>query len=526
MTGNVLDNKKQNIILIILDGWGISDKKKGNAVYLAKTPNIDSYLKKYPSTTLFAHGKNVGLPDDQDGNSEAGHMNLGGGRIVKQDAVYISNSIKDGTFFKNTAFREAIEHTKRHKSKFHLMGLLSGKESPHMCPDHLYGLLELAKKEKIKPILHIFTDGRDSSQYGAIKFIRDLKKNFKNGEIVATISGRAYAMDRKKKWDNIEKVYNLLTLGKGIEAESVEEAITRAYNQGLTDEFIPPSVILKNKKPIATIDNNDSVVYFNLRSDRARELTKTFIQKEFEKMNFHAFNRKKKLKDIRFIVMTDFGPDLPGILTAFPSRDVINSLPLVINGLPQLYIAEAEKYAHVTFFFNGGFAKEVAGEKRIKIPSPEIDHYDKIPEMRASEVTRILKDKIKSKKYNFICVNYANPDMVGHTGNLKAGIKCCEYIDKFVGEIVNVAIKNNFISLVCADHGNIEEMINLKTGEVDTKHSKNQVPFILISNKKEHQKIKLKKNGILGDVAPTVLELMNIKKPKEMNGKSLIGKKR
>jgi 2,3-bisphosphoglycerate-independent phosphoglycerate mutase len=510
----------EKVILIILDGWGLSDDKEGNAIALAQTPNFDRYWAHYPHCKLNAHGKYAGLPDNQDGNSEAGHINLGGGRIILQDAVYISKSIKDGTFFKNPAFKDALIHTKKNGSNLHLMGLLSGQDSPHSYPDHVYALFELCQREKVRPILHLFTDGRDSSQHGAIKFYRDLKKNFKNGEVVSTICGRYYAMDRKKKWENIEKVYNLLTLGQGTKVESVEEAISHAYDQGLTDEFINPSIVVKDGKTMPTIDSNDSVIFFNLRSDRARELTKVFGQKDFTQMNPESFERKKSLKNIKFVEMTDFGPDLPNVLTAFPSRDIINSLPFIIDGMPQLYIAEAEKYAHVTFFFNGGWAKSVAGEERIRVPSPDVSNYDQIPEMNASEVTKILKEKIKGKKHNFICVNYANPDMIGHTGNLEAGVKCCEVLDKLVGQVVNYSLENDYTVILTADHGNIEQMIDLKTGEVDTKHSINPVPFILINKNKN---IKLN-NGVLGDVAPTILELMKIKKPKEMRT-SLISKK-
>lgn len=514
---------EKKVLLLILDGWGISKQKEGNAVFLAKTPNVDKLWETYPHTLLFAHGKNVGLPDEQDGNSEAGHMNLGGGRIVIQDAVFISNSIKDGTFFKNPAFKEAISHIKKNNSKLHIMGLISDVESPHMSPDHLYALLELAQRENVVPILHLFTDGRDSSQHGAINFIKELKENFKNGEKIATIAGRAFAMDRKKKWENIEKVYNALALGEGEISKSVEETIVKSYNRGLTDEFILPTVIVDEKQnPIGKIEDNDSIIFFNLRSDRARELTKVFAQRDFENLNFGAFKRKKILKNIKFVAMTDFGPELEGILTAYPSRDVVNSLPFVIDGLPQLYMAEAEKYAHVTFFFNGGYAEKVAGENRIRIPSFKTDHYDEIPEMKAEEVTKILIDKLNSKKYNFICVNYANPDMIGHTGNLEAGIKCCEFLDDCVGKVIKIALKNNYYTIITADHGNIEEMINLETGEVDTKHSKNPVPFIFVSNDQKYKKIKIKNKGVLGDVAPTILKIMEISKPKEMTRKGLI----
>jgi 2,3-bisphosphoglycerate-independent phosphoglycerate mutase len=329
-------------------------------------------------------------------------------------------------------------------------------------------------------------------------------------------------MDRKKNWQNIEKTYNLLTLGEGEKVESAEEAISRAYNKGLTDEFIPPSIVVKNGKPVGIVDDNDIVMFFNLRSDRARELTKAFVQPDFEEYNHGTFKRKKIPKNIRFVAMTDFGPDLPNILTAFPSRDVKNSLPFALKDFSQLYIAEAEKYAHVTYFFNGGYADLVAEEERIRVPSPDTLHYNQVPEMSAPEVTKIVIEKLNSKKYNFICLNFANPDMIGHTGDFEAGIKCCEVIDKFTGEVVTAALKNNFTAIITADHGNIEEMINLKTNEVDTKHSKNPVPFILVNPNFKNKKMKLKKGGLLGNVAPTVLKLMEIQKPKEMKEQSLI----
>lgn len=512
----------KNVILIILDGWGLSKERRGNAALQARTPNFDYYWSHYPRTQLCAHGDCVGLPNNQDGNSEAGHLNMGAGRVVLQDAVYISESVKDGTFFKNTAFIEAIKHTRKYKTKLHLMGLLSGEESPHMMPEHLYALLEFTRREKIRPVvLHLFTDGRDSSQHGAIKFLGKLKKEFKNGEVIGSVIGRVYAMDRKKNWKNIEKAYDLLTLGKGEQVESAEEAITRSYNRGITDEFISPFSIFKNGKPIGTIDDNDAVLFFNFRSDRARELTKTFVQSDFNKLNPNSFKRKKTPKNIRFVAMTDFGPYLPHILTAFPSRDITNTLPFLLKDFQQLYIAESEKYAHVTFFFNGGFAKPVAGEERIEIPSLCIDHYDEKPEMSILKVKDAVKERIKKKKHNFICVNFANPDMIGHTGNLEAGIKCCEIVDRCAGEVVETGLKNNFTSIITADHGNIEEMINLETGEVDTKHSKNPVPFILVSHDFKRGEIKLK-NGKLGNIAPTVLKLMKIEKSKEMVEKSLL----
>jgi len=514
-----------NVILIILDGWGLSRKRKGNAIFWAKTPNFDYFWKNFPKTKLLAHGKWVGLPSQQEGNSEAGHLNLGTGRIILQDAVDISKSINDGTFFKNPAFKIALGEVKKYKSRLHLMGLLSNHSTSHSIPEHLYALLKLAKKEKIeKVILHLFTDGRDSSPHGAIEFLRKLRRHLKNHRLfyqIGSLVGRYYAMDRRKYWENTEKTYNLLTLGEGEKAQSPEEAIVKAYNRNLTDEHVPPTIIeTKDSTPI--ILEKDSVIFFNLRSDRARQITKTFVQDDFEKRNSESFKRKKILKNIKFVALTDFGPDLPHILTAYPSKIVVNSLPFLFKNFSQVYIAEAEKYAHVTYFFNGGYADPISGEERIKIPSLNIAHYEEKPEMSIFEVTKVVK-KYLSKKYNFICINFANPDIIGHTGNFEAGIKCCAIVDRCLGEIVGTALKNDFSALVVGDHGNIEEMINLKTGEVNTKHSKNPVPFILIPSaklKKRFKKIRLKK-GILANVAPTILKIMEIPKPKEMTKTSL-----
>jgi 2,3-bisphosphoglycerate-independent phosphoglycerate mutase len=515
--------KKTPIVLIILDGWGIAPASNGNAITLAKTPTMDFLYKKYPYTTLKAHGKYVGLSNEQDGNSEAGHMNLGAGRIVKQDAVYISESIADGTFFKNTAILEAIKHTKKYNTNVHLLSLLSGSQSPHTNLNHLYAFLELIKRQEIssnKIFLHFFTDGRDSSQYGALKYLKKVVSNFQGEEKIATISGRFFAMDRKKKWERIEKVYNAMVLGEGERAESSEQVILRAYNKKLTDEYILPTVITKNGKPISVIKDNDAIIFSNLRSDRARELTKAFIQKDFNKMNPGSFKRKKVLQNIRFVAMTDFGPDLPHIFTAFPSRDIKMSLPAVLKNLKQVYIAETEKYAHMTYFINGGYADPIDGEERIKISSLDIPYYDKEPKMSAPEITKTVLNKLQENNYDFIAINFANPDIIGHTGNLKAAIQAVECVDQCVGVIVKKVQEKNGIAIITADHGNVEEMINLKTGEIDTKHSKNPVPFILVDNQK--RKIKLKDEGNLADVAPTILELFQIKKPKEMNGRSLL----
>lgn len=508
-------------MLAILDGWGIAEPNKGNAITLAKTPNMDAIDNKYPSTQLFACGHHVGLLDMYDGNSEAGHLNLGAGRLVKQDEVYIDDSVKDGIFFKNTALLEAINHIEEHNSDLHLMGLLSNHDSAHSQPEHLYALLKLARENKIKNVfLHLFTDGRDSSQHSAYGFVEELRGKFNGKERIASITGRFYAMDRTKTWKRTQKAYEAIVSCKGIRVKGARDAILQAYNRGETDEFISPSVVCEKGKPIGNVNENDAVIFFNLRSDRARQLTKAFVQPDFEKLNHGTFKRKQKLKNIKFVAMTDFGPDLPDIYTAFPSRDVKKSLPVILDGMRQLYIAEKEKFAHVTYFFNGGYADPVTGEDRIVIPSPHIDSYDQVPEMKAYEVTKKIVKSIKNKQHQFITVNYCNPDMIGHTGNLKACIKCIEVVDDCIGKLQKIVLENDGILIITADHGNAEEMINLETNEIDTKHSTNPVPFIIIG--KDYKKaLRLKKGKSLSSVAPTILKIFNIKKPKEMTADGL-----
>ncbi|MEK7097555.1 MAG: 2,3-bisphosphoglycerate-independent phosphoglycerate mutase, partial [Patescibacteria group bacterium] len=361
-----IENKTNNLpmILVILDGWGISEPNKGNAVTLAKTPVLDSLIKEYPNTRLHAAGKYVGLPDGQPGNSEAGHMNIGAGRIVEQDMVKISKGINNGTFFKNAAFLEAIRHSKANKTKLHIMGMLPAGTSPHSDPDHILALIVLARTHGLKDVyLHLFTDGRDSPKYASLKMVNLIEQNLKD-ERIATVMGRFYAMDRTKKWERTEKAYNAMVMGNGKSAKSAHEAITEGYNRGETDEFIEPYVITENGKPIAKIGDGDSIIFFNLRSDRARQLTKVFVQDDFNEKNPGSFRRKKVLKNVRFVAMTDFGPDLDSILSAFPSVDLKDTLPMQLSHLRQLYIAETEKYAHVTYFFNGGYTGAIAGEKQ------------------------------------------------------------------------------------------------------------------------------------------------------------------
>jgi len=517
-------NKKNNLpmILVILDGWGMASPSIGNAVTLSKTPTMDGLMRKYPNTRIYAHGKYVGLPPSQSGNSEAGHMNIGAGRTVEQDVVKISKSINDGTFFKNAGFVEAIRHVKNNKSKLHLMGMISNGMSAHSDPDHLLALLSFAQIHKIKEVyLHLFTDGRDSPKYASLKLIADIQKAFKNGEAIATIMGRFYAMDRKKTWERTEKAYNALVNGIGKKAISAQAAITESYNRGESDEFVEPYIITKDGKPLPRIANGDSVIFFNLRSDRARQLAKVFVQKDFCEKNKICFLRKKFLHGLLFVAMTDFGPDLDSILTAFPSIDLKKTLPMQLADLKQLYIAETEKYAHVTYFFNGGYADPVDGEARQVILSPDVKSYDATPVMSSEKLCREIISNLDKNKYDFTVLNFAAPDMVAHTGNLAAGVECCHEVDKYLGEIIRAYLRVGGTVLITADHGNIEEMINLKTGEIDTEHSTNQVPFIVV-NKGVENKIKLRSDGSLGDIAPTILELLGLDKPKEMAGKSLI----
>lgn len=512
------------IILVILDGWGIAEPNKGNAITLAKTPTIDGLLKKYPTTEICAAGKCAGLPPKQVGNSEAGHMNIGAGRLVEQDVVKISKSINEGTFFKNAGFMEAIRHVKKNKSRLHLMGMLGNGMSPHSDPDHILALLVMARKYGIDDVcMHLFTDGRDSPRFASLKLVESLERYLKPKELVGTIMGRFYAMDRKKKWDRTEKAYDALVNGSDKVATSPQAAITESYNREESDEYIEPYILERKGKKIPRISDNDSVIFFNLRSDRARQLAKAFVQSDFNKKNPGSFKRKKVLKNFRFVAMTDFGPDLDSILTAYPGVDLENTLPMELSDMTQLYIAETEKYAHVTYFLNGGYADPVNGEDRKVIPSPDVKSYDVTPSMSSDKLVKEVINNLKKKKYDFTFLNIAAPDMIAHTGNLEAGIQCCENIDGNVNKIVKEYLKVGGTVLLTSDHGNIDRMINLKTDEVLTEHSTNPVFFAIINNKLKG-KIKLRKKGILGDIAPTILDLIGKQKPKKMSGKSLIKK--
>ena len=519
-------NKKAPLpfVLAILDGWGVTKRgQPDDPTAKAHTPFLHELHHNYPAALLGAHGTFVGLPHEQDGNSEAGHLNLGAGRVVEQDAVIISKAIKDGTFFKNTALLSAAAHVKKHHSQFHLMGLLSNYNSGHCSPDHFFALLKFAQQQKISPVyIHFFTDGRDSPKYDAPKFIAEARKRFRNGETIASITGRFYAMDRKKDWMRTGRTYDLLTQGKGMTDTSAEEAIRHAYNRGESDEYISPTIITDSKHhPLGIIRSDDAVVFWNLRSDRARQLAKPFVQTRFEDLNPGAFKRRRLVKNLCFVALTDFGPDLGQISTAYPSRDLTDTLPMVLKDLRQLYIAESEKFAHVTYFFNGGYDHPVGGEARIVVPSPEATSYDSTPAMSALAITKIVTNAINKRRYDFIVLNFANPDMVGHTGNLKACIKAMEVVDGCLAKIGKAVRDSGGTLLVTADHGNVEETTNPVTGEVDTEHSKNPVPCLLYQSAWRGKSF-VRSSGVLGDVAPTILSLLGLPKPKAMTRSGLL----
>ena len=508
---------KKLMMLMILDGYGINENEKGNAVKLANTPNIDKLMKTCPTTTIYTSGLKVGLPEGQMGNSEVGHTNIGAGRIVYQDLTKITKSIEDGDFFSNEVLTKAIENCKKYNSNLHVMGLLSDG-GVHSHERHLYAILELAKRNDFDNVyVHCFMDGRDTAPTSGEGYVAKLEEKMKEKGVgkIASLSGRFYAMDRDKRWQRVQKAYDAMVNGKGEKATSAIQAVEASYQKEVFDEFIEPTVIYNQDAPVATIGKHDSVLCFNFRPDRAREITRTLVDK-----HFNEFETKKDL-DLYYVCMTPYDETLENVEIAFKKEALENTFGEYISkhGLKQLRIAETEKYAHVTFFFNGGEEKQYEGEDRILVPSPKVETYDMKPEMSAYEVTDKVVDAINSKKYDSIILNYANPDMVGHTGNLEAAIKAIETIDKCVQRVVEAVNAQNGMLLITADHGNSEQMIDYKTGEPYTAHTTNPVPLILVGK----DNIKLKE-GKLADLAPTMLELMGMEIPKEMTGESIIQK--
>lgn len=538
------------IVLVILDGWGISSPNQGNAISLANTPNYDNLIKTSPHTHLEASGESVGLPKGEDGNTETGHLNLGAGRIVYQDLPRINQSIADGSFVHNPQFLAAINHTKQNNSTLHLLGLI-GSGGVHSHIDHLYALIHTCKKHEAPRVaLHLITDGRDSPPTSGINFIHQVERKLSEVGLgtIATVCGRYYAMDRDHRWERTEIAYKAITQGLGQEVETAEIGITNSYKEGVTDEFIKPLIIKKNGQPI-TVKDNDAVIFFNFRIDRPRQLTKVFVYPNFEYVSVKQdgfdpyaikyykshlvsapqaintkapFDRGALIKNLYFVTMTEYETGLPAHV-AFPPENIQNPLGKVVAdaGLRQLRMAETEKERFVTFYMNGQHEDPYPGEDRIIIPSPPVSTYDQKPEMSSIELTQTLTERISTNLYDLIIINYANPDMVGHTGNLAAGIKACEYADQNIGKIIGAVDKAGGITLITADHGNVEEMLNLSNGGIDTEHSTNPVPLIIHGPSLQNIPIDLPP-GILGDVAPTILKLMNLPQPESMSGRSLI----
>ncbi|MBI4947951.1 2,3-bisphosphoglycerate-independent phosphoglycerate mutase [Candidatus Berkelbacteria bacterium] len=509
-------NRPKPVVLTVIDGWGIAPSWGGNAVSLAKTPFMNMAWQTYPHAVLGASGVAVGLPEKERGNSEVGHLNIGAGQIVHQSFPSITSAIKDGSFFKSEALVKAFNNAKQNSKAVHIIGLTSDG-GIHSHIDHLFALLDMGQKlGSTDIVIHAITDGRDTPPFAAQEYISHINTSlnkFGFGRI-GTVEGRYYAMDRDHRWERIEKVYRAMTEGVGKTSRSAEGAVAMAYRDGYSDEFIPPTVVQGENNSFRTIQDGDSIIFFNFRGDRARELTQAFVSPEFK-----GFGRKKVLKNITFVGFTFYQEGLP-MEVAFSPSEVKKPLSAVISeaNLKQLHVAESEKYAHVTYFFNGGQEVAYAGEDRIVVPSPKAASYDQVPEMASPKITETVIKNLQN--YDFIILNYACPDMVGHTGNLRATIKACEAVEKGLKEIYEKINPMGGLLVITADHGNAEQMVNPKTGESDTEHSNNPVPFILAGD--VVKQLKINDKGSLSDVAPTILEIMGIAPSSDMTGKSLI----
>jgi len=513
------------IVLAVLDGWGISTNSRGNVLRETPLPTIEKLNKFYPMTTLQASGISVGLFWGEPGNSEVGHMALGSGRIIYQSLPKITLSVQDGSFFSNAALVETINNVKTNNSSLHLMGLI-GEGSVHSYMEHLHALLEMAKKNGIQNVyIHAFTDGRDSPPTAGTQTIMKLQTKLKSIGIgkIATLCGRNWAMDRNNNWDRIEKAYRALTENQGETSDDPIKYLQNSYERGINDEYLEPCILTENGNPVASIKNKDSVIFFNFREDRAREITKAFVLPGFDKF-------KKEHLDISFVTMTEYEKDLP-VRIAFPPEIPTGGIGKILskNKLKQLRIAETEKYAHVTYFFNEGKEDPWPGEDRILVPSPAVSKFDEKPEMSATEVTEKLLAAIETAQYDFILVNYANPDMVGHTGNAKAAAEAVKTVDHNLSLLIPAVLKAGGCLLITADHGNVEQITNFATGQIDTEHSTNPVPlwYITPNNHKEKTADEIARQqsevgGLLSDIAPTILTIMGLEKSEDMNGESLL----
>jgi 2,3-bisphosphoglycerate-independent phosphoglycerate mutase len=515
---------KRPFVLIIRDGWGFNpnrDEDAYNAIKCANTPVDDMLMRDYPNCLIHTSGEDVGLPDGTMGNSEVGHQNIGAGRIVPQESVRLSRAIRDGTFFENREFLNLIGSIKKRNGRMHVMGLCSDI-GVHSLLDHLYGLLELGKRNGIKEVfIHAFTDGRDSPPTSGAGYISEIEK--RAGLIgigrIASVSGRFYAMDRDSRWDRVQQAYECLRLGKGVKAGSAAEAIKKSYADGVTDEFIRPTCIVDDKnQPVATINNGDGVVFFNFRGDRPREIMRAFVEPDFKEFN------RTNLPDIHFVCMTEYDASVPAPV-AFPKppkmKNILGEYWSSL-GLKQFRCAETEKYAHVTFFFNDYTEKPFTGEDRQIVPSPRVRTYDLKPEMSAYEVTDVVLERLEKQKYDVMVVNFANPDMVGHTGILSAAVRAAEAVDECVGRILEKIKGQKGAAIITADHGNFEKMTDGGPDKPHTAHTIGDVPLIVFDE--SYKGKKLREGGRLADVGPTMLEMMHLKQPQEMTGKSLLEK--
>ena len=499
-------------ILLILDGWGIPENENASAIYHANTPFIDSLYQNYPNATLLTHGMNVGLPDGQMGNSEVGHMNLGAGRIVYQDLAKINLAIKNNTLKNEQVLTDAFRYAKEHHKNVHFLGLVSDG-GVHSHTNHLKGLIAAADEFGLKnTFIHAFTDGRDVDPKSGIHHIADLQETLRiSNAKLASVAGRYYAMDRDNRWERVAKAYNLLTKGDGVATENINKSIQDSYDNNITDEFINPHVITKNGQPLTTIKNDDVVIFFNFRTDRGRQLTNVLTQNDFPEFDMQKLH-------LHYTTMTNYDESFKNINVIFNKENIKDTLGEVLskNGKSQIRIAETEKYPHVTFFFNGGREEPFSNEQRILCPSPKVATYDMQPEMSSYDIAKAIVPEINKQEADFICLNFANPDMVGHTGSMEAAVKSCEATDICTKQVIEAAIKNNYTTIVIADHGNCEKMFN-EDGSPNTAHTTNPVPLIIVD-----KDIKTVQDGVLGDIAPTVLKLLGVNQPESMIQKSLI----
>lgn len=517
-------NRPKPFVLIIVDGMGVAPPGPGNAITMANTPNLDAFWPKYPHCYLHASGSAVGLPSGTNGNSEVGHMNIGAGKVIFQNLPRIDNAINNGTFFQNEVLLQAISHARSRKSRVHLMGCMSNG-NVHSSIDHAMAILRTCQQQGLtgnQVLIHPFTDGRDTSPKSAATYLEQIESEAQrlNVGIIADLVGRYYAMDRDRRWERVAMAYNMLTKGSGKQFKHWKEALEDAYNNNITDQYIDPRVIVDaTGNPVGTINQGDSVIFFNFRPDRAIQLSVAFTENEFD--DWKRSSEMPIIPDLFFCGMTEYEKGIPKV-QVLPPEDISLPIGRIISeaGMRQLRITESEKFAHVTYFVNGGNENPYQAEDRIEIPSiKEVATYDQKPEMSTYEVTDRLIQEIHKQMYDFIIVNYANVDMVGHTGNLEASIKAVEIADDALGKLVSTILHYNGACVITADHGNTEEMINLQTGKVDTEHSTNPVPFLFISNDAQPRELSL---GILADIAPTILAAIGINKPGTMTGRNLL----